>query len=228
MNAATPRPPLPRWIWIAGIGILAAVIIVGAVLWAQRPLEPEVGPNPAATAEPTTPPGPDTNVVTGCLAEGQSIDMLLTTQENAPQTEAGAVEFATAQLRWLTRWPWPSYEEFERATATAQLESEQIARADYDALVAGSNASGGIVPEGTPFHLTSVVGSWYVDSYDDETAQVTVGLAFVIGEAVSPLYKSVLTYNLAWTGEKWVQTGTEKKYTADEAFELGEPYARGC
>lgn len=227
MSTVTPRPPLPRWIWVVGGAILAAVIVVGLVLWAQRPTDPDAGPTPGAT-ESTPTPGTDTETVTGCLAEGQSVDMLLTTQESAPQSEAGAAEFATAQMRWLKQWPWVSFEEFEQANRETWAGGQPIDRAQYDDMVAGPNASSGIVPDGTPFHLTSVVGRWHVDAYDGDTAQVTVGLAFVIGEAVSPLYRSVGTYNLEWTDAGWVAKSTEAKYTVEEAFDLGDPYTGGC
>ncbi|MBT2486934.1 MULTISPECIES: hypothetical protein [unclassified Microbacterium] len=228
MNTTTPRPPLPRWVWVVGGAIVAAAIVVGVVLWAQRPTDPDAGPTPGATGGTTATPGTDTETVTGCLAEGQGIDMLLTTQESAPQSEAGAVEFATAQMRWTKQWPWASFEEFETANVETWAGGQPIDRAQYDAMVAGPNASSGIVPDGTPFHLTSVVGRWYVDAYDGDTAQVTIGLAFVIGEAVSPLYRSVGTYNLEWTENGWVTKGTETKHTVEEAFDLGDPYTGGC
>lgn len=112
MSDSTPRPPLPRWIWIAGAAVVAAAVVVGVVLWAQRPTDSDTGPTPTAT-EPAATPGADPDIVTGCLAEGQGVEMLLTTQEAAPQTEAGAVEFATAAMKWPNRWPWPSAQEYE-------------------------------------------------------------------------------------------------------------------
>lgn len=227
MSTVTPRPPLPRWVWITLAAVIAAAVVVGIVLWAQRPTGDDVGPTTSATPQPT---GTGTDVVTGCLAEGQGIDMLLATQENAAHTEAGAVEFATADFRWLKRSPWPSAEEYMAAIPRTWAGKGGFDQAQYDQLVSSGNASNGIVPEGTPFHLTSVIGRWYVDEYTGDTAQVTVGLAYVIGEAVSPLYKSVLTYNLVWTKDGWASVGTDTKHTVQELFDdgLGTPYAGGC
>lgn len=229
MSTVTPRPPLPRWIWVVGGAIVAAAIVVGVVLWAQRPTDPDAGPTPGAT-DSTPTPGTDTETVTGCLVDGQSLDMLLRTQENAAHSEAGAAEFATAAMRWTKRWPWPTAEEFKVVTAETWTGSSSFDQAQYDALVAGPNASSGIVPEGTPFHLTSVVGRYYVDNYEGDIAQVTVGLSFVIGEAVSPLYRSVGTYDLEWTDDGWKTVYVSNKHTVQELFDddLGTPYTGGC
>lgn len=229
MNTTTPRPPVPRWIWIIGAAVVAAALVVGVVVWTQRPAE-EAAPTPSATSEPTTEPSTSPDLVTGCLAEGQSIDMLLATQEAAPHSEVGAVEFATAATRWLKRSPWPSADEYRTSIEQTWSGGQEFDQAQYDALVAGANASGGIVAEGTPFYLTAVVGRWYVDSYDGDTAQVSVGLSYVIGEAVSPLYRSVGTYNLEWVDGSWRIVSIEKKHTVQELFDddLGSPYAGGC
>lgn len=226
MSTVTPRPPLPRWVWITIAAVVAAAVVIGVVVWAQQPTDdatPSVTPQPSATS------GASGDVVTGCLAEGQDIDMLLTTQEAAAHTKEGAAEYATAVIRWSNRWPWPDAAEVEAAYAARSTGSTgEFDQAQYDALVAGPNASGGIVAEGTPFHMSAVVGKWYVDSYDGDTAQVTVGLAFVIGEAVSPLYRSAATLELKWTEAGWVTEGVSKKHTVEETFELGAPYAGGC
>jgi hypothetical protein len=229
VNTAAPRPPLPRWIWITGAAVIAVAVVVGVILWAQRPTDNAAGPTPPTTAEPSSTPSPDSGIVTGCLAEGQTIDMLLTTQKVAPHSATGAVEFASAQMRMMKQWPWPSFEDYQAANSTTWA-GGSLDQAQYDAAVVGPNASGGVVAEGTPFHLTTVLGRWYVDSYDGDTAQVTVGAAYVIGDAVSPQYRAVGTYNLEWTDKGWVTLSTEKEHTVQELFDdgLGSPYAGGC
>ncbi|MBT2497463.1 hypothetical protein J7E45_17800 [Microbacterium sp. ISL-59] len=228
MSTVTPRPPLPRWVWITVAAVVAAAVVVGVVVWAQRPTDDTA--TPPATAEPSATPGASDELVTGCLAEGQGIDMLLATQKAAPHSEVGAVEFATAATRWLKRWPWPSADEYQTSIEQSWDSDHAFAQGEYDALVAGPNASGGIVAEGTPFRLTAAVGRWYVDSYDGDTAQVSVGLSYVIGEAVSPLYRSAGTYNLDWTEDGWKITSIEPKHTVQDLFDdgLGSPYAGGC
>lgn len=230
MNTDAPRPPLPRWIWITGAAVVAAAVVVGVVLWAQRPTDGDATPTTPATTEPSSAPGTDPDVVTGCLAEGKGVEMLLATQEAAPHSEAGAVEFATAALRWNMQWPWPPAEDWATVTEKTWTGADGFDQAQYDALVAGPNASGGVIAEGTPFHLTSVLGRWYVDSYDGDSARVTVGAAYVVGDAVSPVYRALGTYDLEWTDAGWKTASLSKTHTVQELFDdgLGTTYVGGC
>lgn len=226
MDTYTPRPPLPRWVWIV-IGLIAAVaVVLGVLLFAQRNQDTNAEPTSAPTAAPA--PTSEATEVTGCLAPGQDINMLLATQKGAPHTANGAAEFAAAQLRWQKRWPWPSAAEYQTAIERTWSDAPPFDQAAYDSLVSGPNLSSGIVPEGTPFHTTAGIGRWFVDSYDGDTAQVTVGLSYVIGDAVSPLYRSVGTYTLRWTDAGWTVATLENKYTVQEAFDRGTPFTGGC
>lgn len=230
MSTTTPRPPLPRWIWITGAAVVAAVLVAGVILWAQRPTGDDAGPTPSATDNPTTAPTASPGVVTGCLAEGHDVEMLLATQEAAPHTKEGAAEFATAALRWNMQWPWPAAADWATVTEKTWIGAGDFDQAQYDALVAGPNASGGVIAEGTPFHLTSVLGRYYVDSYDGDTARVTVGAAYVVGEAVSPVYRALGTFDLEWTDEGWKTAYVSKAHSVQELFDdgLGSPYVGGC
>jgi hypothetical protein len=207
---AEPRPPLPRWVWITA-GALVAVVIAGVIIFQaqQHPTaaSSHATPAPSRSASPsssgdTSSPG----VVSGCLAEGQSLDMVLATQKKAPHTPEGAVEVATALMRWAARWPAPSVDEYQAVTDAMWVESKPFNRDDYNTQVAGKNLTGGIVPDNTDYYLTPTLGFWAVNEYSRDTATVSIALTYNISRAVSPVYKAANGFQMVWTDHGWKAT----------------------
>ncbi len=227
-----PRPPLPRWVWVTA-GALAAVIVAGVIFvqTQQHPTPPSSSASPAPSRSASASSSADTSspgVVSGCLAEGQSVDMLLTTQKKAPHTPEGAVEVATALLRWAHRWPAPTVDEYQEVANTMWAGAKPFNRDDYNTEVAGKNMTGGIVPDNTDYYLTPTLGFWTVNEYTGDTATVSIALTYDISRAVSPIYKSANGFRMVWSDQGWKQ---ERVVIATQDFADGKsdhnPYVGG-
>jgi hypothetical protein len=103
-TADSGRRGLPRWAWIVTGLVVVLALVGGASTWYQG--HPQTG-EPAANAP--APTAGAAAVPNGCMA-GASNDAagLLQAQKDAPHSQAGAVGFAAAVLRWIAQYPRPN------------------------------------------------------------------------------------------------------------------------
>lgn len=231
----TPRPirTRSRWPWVIG-AIAAAIVVVLVILAltggfggrsAAQPTASSATPSAAPSSTSAADPAP-----TGCLG-GPTIDinMLRAAQKAAPHTSNGAVEFTTAFVRWLYRYPVPSQAE---ATEAQQFAIATDAAAGYRDLAAGlaknPNMSNGAVDVGTPFHLSTVTGVWNLESYSADTATVSVAAAFVVSGVMSPTMSSASTLTVKWQDGAWRLYSGEYKRTTAQLYSIGTKFTGGC
>ncbi|GAA1062031.1 hypothetical protein [Agromyces bracchium] len=175
-----------------------------------------------ATATPTFDADP-----TGCLGGGsRDAAMVLAAQDQAPHTSNGAVEVAAAVLRWMHQYPVPSVDDID------QFEQQLVASSSpYDlasAYADDPNTSGSLVPDGTPFHLSTVPGVWHLESYSDVDAVVTVGAGLVIDGELHPTFRMAKTFTLTWADDGWQFDEASLDRTTEELFAIGTPFTGGC
>ncbi|SIO30378.1 hypothetical protein SAMN05443544_3944 [Agromyces cerinus subsp. cerinus] len=152
--------------------------------------------------------------------------MVLAAQKAAPHTSNGAVEFATSYVRWLTRYPVPSPAEAEAVEAAAVVDP-----ANYDlvgSLAADPNLSGSLVPNGQEFYVSTVPGVWNLESYADDTAEVSVGVGVVINGELHPQFRISTMLTLSWEGGAWHVDHANEPRTTEELFSVGTGYTEGC
>jgi hypothetical protein len=217
-----------RWLIIAiAVVIVAAIIIAVVIATGRGGAAPTGSPKPTTTASASQ--NPDAQP-TGCLG-GRNRDaaMLLAAQKAAPHTQTGAIELATSMVRWSFRYPGTS-------VADAQTISDAIISPEASASfrdLAGTaaqnpNTSGGAVPDGTPFYLTTTNGVWHVESSTANAVAVSVGAIYVINGAVSPQLKSSTTFSLIWEHGAWrIKSGSIDR-TTEELFSIGNSFTGGC
>jgi hypothetical protein len=197
--------------------------LIAAGVWFGR--ESTSG-SPASTVPPTNTPT-DIAQPTGCLGgSNRDADMLLTTQAQAPHTSNGAVDFAAALARWSHRFPVPSTEESERVQAAA-IASE----AGYDlrkVYASNPNASGGLVPDGTPFYISTVLGVWHLEEYSGNTARVSIGTGIVVNGEMHTSFRLSTMYELKWAEVGWQIVAAVPPRPTEELFELGIAFTAGC
>lgn len=227
----TPRPirTRSRWPWVIG-AIAAAVVVVLVVLaltggfGGRSAAQPTSSGTPSAVPSTTAAADP---APTGCLG-GSTIDdnMLRIAQQSAAHTSNGAVEFTTAFVRWLYRYPVPMQTE---ASAVQQFAIAQGSSIDLAASVAkNTNPSGGAVDDGTPFHLSTTTGVWNLESYADDTATVSVAAAFVVSGVMSPTISSASTFTVKWQNGVWRVFSGEYKRTPAQLYSIGTKFTGGC
>jgi hypothetical protein len=222
---AEARPPRRKWPWIVSGAAVAALIVVVGIWYGARandtPTEPTAGPSAPGTSAPV-----DVEP-TGCLGgDERDAAMVLAAQAGAPHTSNGAVEFATSYVRWLTRYPVPSQEEAEEVEAAAVVDS-----ASYDlvgSLAAEPNLSGSLVPNGEEFYVSTVPGVWNLESYADDTAEISVGVGVVINGELHPQFRISTMLTLSWENEGWHVAQANQPRTTEELFSIGTGYTGGC
>jgi hypothetical protein len=155
--------------------------------------------------------------------------MVSAAQALAGHSSNGAVEFATAFVRWTFQFPAPSVDD-------ARFLSEQVIsdtappgfRDLAGSMKATPNSSAGAVKDGTSFYLSTVPGVWYLESAASDEVTVSIGSAYVVDGALSPSLRAVSTFTLSWSAGGWhIQSG-EKKRTTEEAFSIGTSFTGGC
>jgi len=228
-----PRPLRTRSCWPWVIGAIAAAVVVVLVILALTG-----GFGGRSTAQPTSSgtvsAAPSTSAAdlapTGCLG-GVTIDdnMLRTAQQQAPHTSNGAVEFTTAFVRWLYRYPVPTQAE---ASAAQQFAIATDAAPSYKDLAAGlaksPNMSNGAVDDSATFHLSTVNGVWNLESYAGDSATVSVAAAFVVNGVMSPTMSSASTLTVKWQDGAWRVYSGEYKRTPAQLHQIGTAFTGGC
>lgn len=226
---AEAHPPRRIWPWfLAGAAVIATAVI--ALVIALRP-----APANQVDATPVPIPTPSTTAVTdqeptGCLG-GPERDaaMLLAAQAAAPHTTNGAVEVAAAMVRWTFRYPGPGADEANQVAdeviaSTAAPEFANLAAA----AAANPNPSRGVVPDETPFYLSTVPGVWHVESTEPDRAEVSVGSGYVIDGELSPQLRSASTFVLVWQDGAWKLESGSLSRTTQDLYSIGTTFTGGC
>jgi len=222
--AAKPRRRI--WPWILG-GILAisATIILTSILngtWgAGSPTnEPTREPTPSATAFDPTP--------TGCLGgPSRDVDMLLAAEGSAPHDLGGAIEFSASFVRWIQRYPYPSSDEAEEVQGAA-LASESFTEDLAEYFRGRPDLSGGIVPEGTDYHMSTLPGVWHVETSEPDEVAVSIGSGYVVDGVLSTTLRSSITVTVAWQGDGWKVISADGLRTPADLYEVGTDFTGGC
>lgn len=206
-----------RWPWvIAGVitvlAIAAGVTAFGLTRSNGAPADPSAPPTSAPpSTSPTAEPGSggdgDTGAApTGCLGgNNRDVAMVLAAQKAAPHTMFGAVETATAYVRWSIQYPEPSAEDVKAVSAVfepgKEAESIQQVMSDYER---NPNPSNGNAPDGTPVYLSTTNGLWLVspDSTSDRMT-VSVNASYVINGVLSPTKTLAIAYVVVWQSGAW-------------------------
>ncbi|WP_165068683.1 hypothetical protein [Marisediminicola senii] len=213
---------------IAGLVVVAA-LIAAALFFANRsPAEaPEPTPTSTSTPTPSATIEPDA-APTGCLGgEERDAAMVLAAQEQAPQTSNGAIEVATAFVRWLNRFPYPTEED------AALVQQSGLAAAapttDLTGFFASNpNLSGGLVADGVSYFLSTVTGVYHLESASPTLVTASVGTAIAEEGAISPSLKGSITVTVAWEEDRWKFVSSEGTRTTEDLFAIGRPYTSGC
>lgn len=230
-----------RWPWIiagviAVLAIAAGVTAFGLTRSNGAPGEPTAAPTSAPpSTSPTAEPGSggdgDTGAApTGCLGgNNRDVAMVLAAQKAAPHTMFGAVEAATAFTRWSLQYPYPS-------AADSNTVSNSVISPDAPASVkdiAGGYAkaediTGGRVPVGTPYYLSTTNGLWLV-SADSTSDRMTVSVngSYVIDGALSPTKTAAIALVMVWQKDAWHVQSAEQPDVSKIAAG-GTTYTGGC
>lgn len=210
--------------------IVGAIVLVGAVvvvLIVTNGSARTTGP----TNSPTTTSSPSADAApTGCLGgRGRDAAMLLAAQKAAPHTTSGAVELATAMVRWSFRYPGTSIEDAQTISDAIISSTASASFKDLAGTAAQNpNTSGGAVPDGTPFYLSTANGVWHVESSSADAVAVSIGAVYVVNGAVSPQLRSSTTFSLVWERGAWrVKSGSIDR-TTEDLFRIGEAFTGGC
>ena len=226
---AEARPPRRIWPWfLAGAGVIAAAVVVLVI--ALRPASTN-----QVDAAPVPTPTPSTTVVTdqeptGCLGgPGRDAAMLLAAQAAAPHTTNGAVELAAAMVRFTFRDPAVTADEAAQVEPTlfASTATPQF-RDLTGALPEGQNNSSGVVPNGTPFYLSTVPGVWHVESAEPDRVEVSIGAGYVIDGELSAQLRSSSTLSLVWEDSAWKLDSGSISRTTQDLYAIGTTFTGGC
>ena len=212
------------------IGGVAALAIVGGVIaavtvsvWNPGGSQPTTAPT--ATASATT--VPDTEP-TGCLGgTARDAAMVLAAQGAAPHTSNGAIEVATAFVRWLNQYPYPTADDvtvIEKSGLASNAPTKDIA-----GFFAGNpNLSGGLVPDGTDYYLSSLPGVYYLESAATDDVTASIGTALVIDGDLSSTLKGSITVTMKWETDGWKFVSSEGTRSTEELYSIGRPFTGGC
>lgn len=213
--STTERQSRPRrWVWIVS-GITVVVVILAAIgVYSLTRTQEETRTQPTTeTATPSTSP----DGVDACLA-GQNVNSqtLIEAQSSAPRTPEGAVSYAAAFARYALQIPTPTDAD---AVATSNgLGSEWWARwSDSADAWTGPN----------PISVTTVNGSYRVDSFTPDEATISMILPWVVDGAISPsrTFEPSITLERAVAGS-WTVTAMDA--SAQQSNGATTPFRGGC
>lgn len=216
------KPPRRKWPWIIVAVILAALIAYA--LYAVATNKPVVEPTPGPTTSEATPVDA---APTGCLGgESRDAGMLLAADATAPHTTNGAVEFATAYVRWMYQFPNPSADDAATAKAVFAASNDDFDLVGY--LDTKPNLSGGVVEDGRTFYSSTVPGVWDVESDSADKVTVSVGTAFVVDGQLSGSLRGSITVTVVWEDGGWRFESSEGTRTTEDLFSTGTGFTGGC
>lgn len=217
-STADARRGFPRWTWlVVGIAVVVA-LVAGVSAWYQgRPQA--AGPSAAPTVTTGTAAAPS-----GCLA-GASNEAagLLKAQEDAPHSEAGAVGFAAAVLRWIAQYPRPSAGDGATVSAAILAEGATGTVANLAANLAAAKPLPGV----TSGSLNFADGRYVVEEATPDMVRVTVGGAEVRnGKPTDQKIASTIT--VVWEDAAWKVRSDGNDRTLDDLFATGSAFSGGC
>jgi len=220
-------PPRRRWPWIVvAVVVVVAIVILLAMRFASGGTVPVARPTDSHTRSSST---PVTNAApTGCLGgSNRDASMVLTAERLAPHTTNGAVEVATAFVRWLNQYPYPA------ASTYAAIEKDGLARTaptqDLASFFASDpNLSGGLVPDSTTYYLSTVPGVFHVESASTDLVSASIGTGLVVQGALSPTIRGSITVTMLWERGSWKFVSSKGTRTTEDLYSIGTPFTAGC
>ena len=224
---AEAKRPRRLWPWLlVGVVVVAALVVAGIVL-GQRP---GAAPAPTPSGAPSSSSSAPTADIepTGCLG-GKTRDaaMVLAARSAAPQTSNGAIEVGTAFVRWLNQYPYPSAADIaavQGAALSATSPTKDIA-AFFETK---PNLSGGLVPDASPYFLSTVPGVYYLESAASTEVTASIGTGLVVDGALSPTLRGSITVTMKWEDGGWKFVSSKGTRTTQELYSIGRPFTAGC
>ncbi|NNC14057.1 hypothetical protein HII28_19540 [Planctomonas sp. JC2975] len=228
-----PRPvrTRPRWPWIV-VGLAALLVALVLILAltggfsSTSNAQPTARPTSSQSPTATDAPGVAAN---GCIGgNGRDAAMLIAAQKAAPHTTNGAASMAAAFMRWLYQFPNPSTGDVQQVTqsiVSSKDDPEQFAQF----VTSDTNRSGGLVPDGQPFSVSTVPGVFYVESTSTaDQPVISVGAGLVTDGALSATLRESTTVTLRWEDGAWKVLGAKGTRTTQSLFSIGTAYSGGC
>jgi hypothetical protein len=211
---------------VIAVTVVVAIIVVLAVHFASGGTSPSARPTDSHTTSKSSPVADA--APTGCLG-GSTRDssMVLSAEKLAPRTTNGAVEVASAFTRWIQRYPYPSAS--DAATIQKKVLASKSFTDDLANYIAGKpDLSGGIVPGGQTYYMSTVPGVWNLESANSNKAVVTIGTAFVVNGAVSSSLRSSITVTEVWQSGGWRIANVAGTRSTEQLFSIGHAFTGGC
>ena len=153
--------------------------------------------------------------------------MVFAAIQKAPHTNNGGVEVAAAFVRWLNQYPYPSSDD------AAQVEKVGIApdapTQDLVAFFASSpNLSGGLVPDSTPYYLSTIPGVFHLESVSGEKVIASIGTGLVVNDVLSTTLRGSITVTVEWHDGHWMFMKSAGTRTTQNLYSIGTPFTGGC
>jgi hypothetical protein len=219
--------PRRRWPWVIVAAVVVAVVVaLLAVHFADGSTAPRAATS--STPSPNRPSPVADPAPTGCLGGPQrNAAMILKAQKLAPHTTNGAVEVATAFVRWLNQYPYPSagtYAEIEKTGLSSSAPTQDLAKF----FASDPNLSGGLVPDGTTYYPSTVPGVYHVESAATDSVSASIGTGFVVQGVLSPTIRGSITVTVQWEDGVWKFVSSKGTRTTEDLFSIGTPFTDGC
>lgn len=225
MARTTARPPAPKWPWIVGIIVVAVLVVVAVVVFTRPSGNDQPISSPAATSTAAADGG---EAPTGCLGgDKRDAAMVLAAQKAAPDTSAGAVEFAAAMQRFLYQYPYPSADDAAAASKTVMAKDAETR--DLAAFFATNpNISGGLVPDGQTYYRSTIPGVWHLESYSNDQAVVSIGTGVVVDGKLNTTIRGSITVTVVWEDGAWKFLTSSGTRTTEDLYSVGTAFTAGC
>ena len=224
---AEAKQPRRIWPWLAIGAALLVALVIAVVAIGHGPAGPNsASPSPSRTSSATPVPG-DADP-TGCLGgEDRNAKMVLAARSAAPHTSNGAIEVATAFVRWLNQYPYPSAGDIAAVQGAAL--SSRAQTKDIGAFFATNpNLSGGLVADNSPYYLSTVPGVHYLESAAPDEVTASIGTALVVDGALSATLKGSITVTVSWENGGWKFVSSKGTRTTQGLYSIGLPFTGGC
>jgi hypothetical protein len=231
-----------RWPYVIGAAVVV-VAVGGGLAYANTRDDSTPTAISTSTSSPTTAPtsiptggtsGSGDNegdaAPTGCLGgQGRDVATVLAAQRAGKHTTYGAVEVATTFYRWLWQSPYPSQSDAKDVSAAIMATSAPKNVSDLAGQYASAkDLTAGVVPVGTPFHMSTTNGIWKVDekSTSDEV-WVSLAAGYVIDGALSPTKVGVVGFVMDWENNAW-HISSAINVNQTQLANGGTRYTGGC
>jgi hypothetical protein len=227
MSQQTNTRTTRRWLVLGLIAVAALAAIVVTLILADRgPTDLAPAQSSSGSASPSSEPADP--LPTGCLGgPNRDASMVIAAMDAAPQSSNGATEVAAAFVRWLNQYPYPS-EADARELQSKSISTDAPTTDLVGFFAAEPNLSGGLVPDGAPYYLSTVAGVFHIESVSAERAEISIGTSLVEDGALSPSLKGSITVSLSWEDGGWKFVSSEGTRTTEELYSIGRPFSEGC